>query len=69
MNYYFCDACHFYFKASILPNRYPDCGKRMIGILPAVRLTAGEKIAYYIKIRKELDVEKGNCGRPMHTTV
>lgn len=60
MSYYFCDACHFCFKASILPNRCPDCGKQMIGILPAVRMATEEEIADYVRIRKELVAEEGN---------
>ncbi|MCI5511374.1 MAG: hypothetical protein MR436_13335 [Eubacterium sp.] len=60
ISYYFCDACHFCFKASIFPGRCPDCGKRMIGILPAVRMATNREIADYIRIREELDAEDGN---------
>lgn len=60
MSYYFCDACHFCFKASILPNCCPDCGKQMIGILPAVRMATNREIADYIRIREELDAEDEN---------
>ena len=29
MNYYFCDVCHYCFEAESLPDRCPDCGKKI----------------------------------------
>ena len=29
MNYYFCNACHYCFIDSHLPDRCPDCGKHI----------------------------------------
>lgn len=37
LTYYFCDACHYCFKASALPDRCPDCGKEYYSERPAVR--------------------------------
>ena len=45
MNYYFCDACHYCFEYSTLPDRCPDCGKTQWHEKPAVRPATEKEIA------------------------
>lgn len=59
MNYYCCNACHYCFTDSRLPDRCPDCGKQTFQGDPAVRTATEKEIADYIQIQKELENEGG----------
>ena len=57
MKYYFCNACHYCFTDSHLPDRCPDCGKQTFRDSLAVRPATAEEIADYNRIQKELEAE------------
>lgn len=53
MNYYFCDACHYCFEDTTLPDRCPDCGKTRWHENPAVRLATEKEIADLLRARAD----------------
>ena len=50
MDYFYCNACHYCFTDSQMPDRCPDCGKQTFQRGLAVRLATEEEIADYIRI-------------------
>ena len=57
MNYYFCDACHYCFEYSTLPDRCPDCGKIQWHENPAVRPATEKEVADLLRARAEDEAE------------
>ena len=57
MNYYFCDACHYCFEDTSLPDRCPDCGKTQWVGNPAVRPATEKEIADLLRARADDDDE------------
>ena len=57
MNFYYCDACHYCFEDTSLPDRCPDCGKTQWGENPAVRPATKKEIADLLRARAEDDDE------------
>lgn len=57
MDYFYCNACHYCFTDSQMPDRCPDCGQQTFQRGLAVRLATEEEIADYIRIQKELEKE------------
>ena len=55
MNFYFCDACHYCFENTTLPDRCPDCGKQTHNGSPAVRPATEKGIADLLRARAEDD--------------
>lgn len=55
MNYYFCDACHYCFEGTSLPDRCPDCGKIQWHEHPAVRPATEEEVADLLRARADDD--------------
>lgn len=53
MNYYFCDVCHYCFKAESLPDRCPDCGKTVYQNRPAIRLATEKEVQDLLRARDE----------------
>lgn len=58
MNYYFCDACHYCFEYSSLPDRCPDCGQVIHRDSPAVRPATDKEIADLLRARAEDEAEQ-----------
>ena len=52
MNIYYCDACHYTFEDTNIPDRCPDCGKK------SVRTATDSEITDYIQIRAEIAREE-----------
>lgn len=57
MNYYFCDACHYCFEGTSLPDRCPDCGKIQWHENPAVRPATEKEVADLLRARAEDEAE------------
>ena len=69
VNYYFCDVCHYCFKAESMPDRCPDCGKATAKVkvciggknklrsVPAIRESTDTEAAEYERIKKEIEKE------------
>ena len=55
MNYYFCDACHYCFEDTSLPDRCPDCGKQIHRGSPAVRQATEKEVTDLLRARAEDD--------------
>lgn len=53
MNYYFCDACRYYFSAEDLPDRYPEYRTVAHDNKKTVRPASKTKIKELLKIKKE----------------
>ncbi|MCD7825925.1 MAG: hypothetical protein LUH14_08195 [Clostridiaceae bacterium] len=55
-----CDACNYTFEAGVLhskyevPGRCPDCGKKTVNGVAAVRAATDFEIADYWRIQKEI---------------
>ena len=58
MNYYFCDACHYCFEYSALPDRCPDCGQVIHRSSPAVRPATDKEISDLLRVRAEDETEQ-----------
>lgn len=57
MNFYYCDACHYGFEGTSLPDRCPDCGKTQWHENPAVRSATEKEIADLLRARAEDEAE------------
>ena len=57
MNFYYCDACHYCFEYSTLPDRCPDCGKTQWCEHPAVRPATEKEVTDLLRARAEDEAE------------
>ena len=57
MNFYYCEACHYCFEYSTLPDRCPDCGKTQWHENPAVRPATEKEVADLLRARAEDEAE------------
>ena len=57
MIFYYCDACHYCFEYSTLPDRCPDCGKTLWFEHPAVRPATEKEVADLLRARAEDEAE------------
>lgn len=55
MTFYYCDACHYCFEYSTLPDRCPDCGKTQWHEHPAVRPATEKEIADLLRAKADDD--------------
>lgn len=54
-NMYYCNACHYCFEDTSLPDRCPDCGKTQWGGNPAVRPATEKEIGDLLRARADDD--------------
>ena len=55
MSLYYCDACHYCFEGTSLPDRCTECGKIQWCECPAVRQAAEKEIADLLRARVDDD--------------